>query len=374
MTGKTLLRAASLSLVLLLGAQASAQDAAGDAASAEDAANPDRVLGDRIAEGLVADGRLWVRGLKRGMEPGGLVAIDMASGARRVVAQDGVIDMAKRDGRLWLLRQGERPNQAEAAQWLDGRFQALPHLTAPFGAGILALLVGRDGPVILTSRAVISWSPTARKWITTRLKGRLRADAVNVTTMPAAANDIYIGLDLGEWGGGLQRIDGDTGAVTEVESTQKGADKEELLSHSLDPVTGLLPDPDDGACVLASTGLSHMGFTNGRLLKVCRGRVSPALEIPFAIEVNDRSIPQSTPFFGMARGRAGQVWLVSYGVLYRLSSPSDAHPAKIDLPTLKRFGGLSMSRDIPGVVIMRTDVNWARSVSGYTPLVVSTED
>lgn len=372
MTVKQFLRAAGLSLTLLLGPQASAQDAAANATAAEDAADP--VLGDRIAEGLVADGRLWVRGLNRDMQPGGLVAIDLSSGARRVLAQDGVIDMAKRDGRLWLLRRGERANQAEAAQWLDGRFQALPHLTAPFGADILALLIGRHGPVVLTSRAVISWSPASRRWVTTRLKGRLRSDAANVTAMPAVANDIYIGLDLGEWGGGLQRIEGETGAVSDIESTEQGPDKEGLLSESLDPVTGLLADPDDGDCVLAATGLSHMGMANGRLLKVCRGRVGLALEIPFAIEINNRSIPQSMPFFGMAAGRSGEVWLVTYGALYRLSSPVDAHPTKIELPPLTRFGGLYMNRDTAGVVILRTDVNWARSVSGYTPLVVSTED
>jgi hypothetical protein len=71
-------------------------------------------------------------------------------------------------------------------------------------------------------------------------------------------------------------------------------------------------------------------------------------------------------FFGVAR--VGDVVLaVGTDGLYRVSAQSAEHEP---LPAFKDFGGMRMSFDVPGVVLVLTGVNSRKSLSGSTPLLV----
>jgi len=43
------------------------------------------------------------------------------------------------------------------------------------------------------------------------------------------------------------------------------------------------------------------------------------------------------------------------------------------LPELKPVSGTYLSRELPGVIVVRTDANWAVSVSDTTPLLIPLE-
>jgi hypothetical protein len=60
-------------------------------------------------------------------------------------------------------------------------------------------------------------------------------------------------------------------------------------------------------------------------------------------------------------------WALTWRALYRFNG---GETKEYELPKLREVSGVHLSYDLPGVVIVRTDVNWAVSTSGYTPLVI----
>jgi len=96
---------------------------------------------------------------------------------------------------------------------------------------------------------------------------------------PQEGNSIYVGFDVGEWGGGLQQVDLNAGVVTNIERRDTKNPCDGPLNRECDPVTGVIPDPQNRECVLASVGLVHLGISNGRILRVCGSQVTLVSEI-----------------------------------------------------------------------------------------------
>ena len=67
-------------------------------------------------------------------------------------------------------------------------------------------------------------------------------------------------------------------------------------------------------------------------------------------------------------GGGGLTWRALY-----LFSSDGKQQKEYALPKLVPVSGIYISRDLPGVIVVRTDVNWAVSTSGYTPLLVPLE-
>jgi hypothetical protein len=102
---------------------------------------------------------------------------------------------------------------------------------------------------------------------------------------------------------------------------------------------------------------------------VCGEQVSVLFENSENYEVNGRKLQDTEAFYGLAAADGG-FWAIAPGTLYRFGDDGK-NTGKYSLPTLKPASGVWMSRELPGVVVVRTDVNWAVSVSGYTPLVIA---
>jgi hypothetical protein len=66
-------------------------------------------------------------------------------------------------------------------------------------------------------------------------------------------------------------------------------------------------------------------------------------------------------------------WAISSGAFYRFGVDG-AKKDEYRLPKLTPVSGIYLSRELPGVIVLRTDANWAVSVSGYTPLVIPLEE
>ena len=68
-----------------------------------------------------------------------------------------------------------------------------------------------------------------------------------IAAVLAMSDRIYVGMDAGEWGGGLRVIDRKTGKITEVEG-QNLTSKDFLLSSGYDPVNALTEVPWHPGC------------------------------------------------------------------------------------------------------------------------------
>jgi hypothetical protein len=74
----------------------------------------------------------------------------------------------------------------------------------------------------------------------------------------------------------------------------------------------------------------------------------------------------TVPVFGLADGEDG-VWAVTPVAALRFDhdTVAERHP----LPKLEDMGSVLVSREIPGVLLVATAINWRASLSGMTPLI-----
>ena len=320
-------------------------------ASAEERVKGDPVLGERLVEGVATPRRLWLRNSK-----GAVVAFDLDPGARRVLVREGVVDLHLRQGRPIGLQSDYGGYLVQ--DLLTGRSLS-PRLVS--AEAPMALIAGPTW-ALLTHRTLHVLENDV--WRTKPLSAPLRGGRQTATAVDRSGR-IYVGSNMGEWGGGLQRIEPRTGAVEEIRRVD-GDPCKGPLGKECDPVTGLVPDPSRPDCMLASVGLSHF-LAHGRILRVCDDAVEVVFSQPLPVSSeNDFAQFGSWPFFGLAKTPDGWV-AVSKGRLFR-ASPDGV--TQSELPRLEPWHGLGMARVGRELLVLRTDVNWGQSLSGYTPLLV----
>jgi len=126
------------------------------------------------------------------------------------------------------------------------------------------------------------------------------------------------------------------------------------------------------AFVLVAVGLVHLSISEGRILRVCGEKVTAISEKSVAGPIGYK-MKMTEAFYGLVPAVDGGFWGITYRVLYRFGADGKIQK-EFPLPKLKSVSGVYLSRDVPGAIIIRTDVNWAVSTSGYTPLVVPSEN
>lgn len=333
------------------------------------AAKGDPVLGERIAGGIVFEGKLWLRGVA-----GALVSISLANDSRQVHFQQGVLDIKKLGHDLWVMRwPSPKAHEGVLSVWKKDRFEDLTRYSFSKKDEPIALVNSATGPVVLSVQSIRILPTDRQVWHQTKLKGKLRGGFQETADSPQSGDSVYVGFNTGEWGGGLQRVDLRTGLVSDIERR----DTKELcggpLNSNCDPVTGVIPDPRNKDCILASVGLVHM-VSHGRILRVCGEDVSLVFEKTDTVDgFNGDKWKMTEAFFGLVATADGGFWAITSEALYRFAgdgTKKDEYP----LPDLRPVSGIYLSRELPGIVVVRTDANWAVSVSGYTPLLISLGD
>ena len=334
----------------------------------------DPVLGERIAKGIAFDGKLWIRGTMPTPRDasGGLVSLGLADNTRLVHFEGGVLDIAKSDHDLWILRKETKESFFVVAVWRGNRFEDLGEFPLSAQDAPVALLGSAGSPAVLSTQSV-RYLANDKTWRVVELKGKLRAGVEESVASPQEGDSIYVGFDVGEWGGGLQRVDLKTGAVTDIERRDTKNACDGPLNRECDPVTGVIPDPQNKECVLASIGLVHLGLSNGRILRVCGSHVTLVSEMLIPGGKSDSSKwGRTEAFYGLAPSVEGGFWGITYRSLYHFDAAGNKSQ-EYTLPKLDSVSGIHLSRALPGVIVLQTDVNWAVSTSGCTPLVVPLE-
>jgi hypothetical protein len=329
----------------------------------------DPILGERIVKGGALDGRLWLQGtmISRDDPTGGLVSFDVTDKSRQGHFDRGVLDIQSFENELWVLRSVALKSRVLIVSvWRKGTFEDLAQFELPLGDDSIVLLNGAGVPRVLSRRAIRTFSADSHKVSVVDLKGKLRQGVQTSVATPASGDVAYVGFNSGEWGGGLQRVDLRTGVVTNIERRDSKQLCSGPLNSDCDPVTGVISDPQNKDCVLAAVGLVHLFTSEGRILRVCGESVTLVSEKPVPSKPDDAR-KQTEAFYGLVSTPDGTFWAISWRALYRFSVDGNK---EYKLPTLKPVSGIYLSYDLPGVVVVRTDVNWAVSTSGYTPLVI----
>jgi hypothetical protein len=233
----------------------------------------------------------------------------------------------------------------------------------------VALACTTDGAFLLTSKRFIDL--TRADPAVLRLRGEpihaLVTAAVHV--IPEA---VFVGLNAGEWGGGLRRIDRRTGRVETIERNETGALCDGPLNSSCDPVQGLATIPWRPNCIAAAIGLIHM-MAHGRLTMVCPDRTEQLyaaadreFEDPERAREAARGGYGAVAFFGLAATRNSLI-AIGHNGLYRLAS--DGTATHVPLPRFTRVDGMLVSFALPDVVLVVTGINGRAAMSGAVPIM-----
>ncbi len=233
---------------------------------------------------------------------------------------------------------------------------------------LVALSCSVNTVMLLTTRRLIEVS--GGKPRVTILSEPLQVSGL--ATIHATAGNVFVGINAGEWGGGLRRIDRRSGAVALIQRNETGELCGGPLNPACDPVTGIAATPWEPNCVVVAVGLVHFR-PRGRLVEVCGERVERLYYKPIGEHGSDSTKRpgdepfQTVAFFGLARA-GDALWAVGIDGLYRVESRATVH--SVPFPNFKAIGGIQVSFDLPYLVLVLTSVNQRRSISGSVPMLV----
>ena len=316
-----------------------------------------------IKRAVFADGRLWLLS-----DAGVLSSLAEGEAVRRaetvprpiddlcVQAGDPIAIGARADGSPdWALR-----------RWTHGDWilEATGHRAEP----IVALDCSAERISQLTSRHLRDLMPGGQEAVA--LSDALRPAVV--ATVHGTAESLFVGLDAGEWGGGLSRIDRRSGAVAPIERAKAGAPCNGPLDSACDPVNGIAVEPWQPDCLAIAVGLVHF-IPSGRIVQLCDDDVRQIFAKPYVPDPHRRLGGGASPalgtvaFFGLARD-GGDLMAVGIDGLYRIRR--DGRARITPLPAFTAIDGVEVSFAVPHFVLVSSVINQRRSLSGSVPMLV----
>ena len=354
------LAAATLSLAVL----------AGSAAALEPVREGQESM---ISRGIYADGKLWVLS-----DAGQLLSItDGATGPETVILPEPALDLWLDNGRPAVVTCAlEKCRTWTLRRWIDGAWQTFA--TIPAERDKLATVASDGaGTLLLTSRRVLQIADGQIHEL--KLQEPIfnnppkdPLDYGRLTSILVRPDSVYFGLNAGEWGGGLWKIDRKTGAIAAVKDKPTGRFGT-IISTGLDPVNGLAEEPWKPGCFLAAVGMVHM-YSHGRIAEICNDDVQRYYFKPFGDDPRETT-PQegfvepfsTVAFFSLLPGKDA-LWAVGIDGLYRVTK--DGVEYRKERPKVHAVGGIDVSFELPDVVVVFTEINMRNSLSGATPMIV----
>lgn len=315
-----------------------------------------------IKRAQYGDGRLWLLS-----DAGELWSVaEGQAGARREDAGEPAFDMCLQDG-LPVLVTG---SGVDADEWTirkrnGGRWTSLAK-AATRGEGVVALSCESDRITLLTTWRMIELRGSAQT--VTPLSPRLPSRPAS--TPLALPDRILLGLNAGEWGGGLQSIDRRTGEVRRISRNDSGDLCGGPLNSECDAINGLVPSPWKPGCAVAAVGLWHLS-SHGRLVEICGDE-------PRRIHLGPCPDPYDPGDYG--RGDEPFCSEAFFGVIATENSilamgdeVSELGPrgviARTPLPALKDYGPVKASFG-PNAILVASTLNQRHAFSSVTLLIV----
>jgi hypothetical protein len=203
-----------------------------------------------ISHAIFVNSQLWLltdTGLLSSITEGSdqQVDIPLSDPAFDMWIQDGdpaVITGDRRGGKFWTLR-----------RWSHSAWTAIAKV-ATNGDQLVGVGSFEGVVTLLTSRRLIDIvGGDQRSLVVAWPKGQRLA---GVSSIYVTRDSVLVGFNIGEWGGGLRRIDRKTGQNSAIERKAPGEPCGGLLNPDCDPVSGIATEPWKVGCASWS-GLLH---------------------------------------------------------------------------------------------------------------------
>jgi hypothetical protein len=318
-----------------------------------------------LIRAIFAEHRLWV------LSDAGDLSTITENGDERVRQRlpEPVLDLCVRGGHPVVVTEGQGENPSwTLRQWTNQSWSTVTVVPSDGGHMVALNCTGGTLTVLTTNRVIAVGEDGASQAV--ELSGKLHPGIVSASY--SNADQLFVAINAGEWGGGLQSINRKTGEVVGVERNASGALCGGPLNSSCDPVNGIAPEPWKPDCVAIAVGLVHM-LTHGSVVEVCGDTIKPLYAKTYTSSmwaglVKGRAPPSETvAFFGLISS-GDTLWAVGTDGLYKI----DKHGAATftALPSFRSIGGIDVSFEDPQVVLVMTSANERHSVSGSVPMLV----
>ena len=312
-------------------------------------------LSTHLLRAVYSDGRVWLLSNK-----GELSSVPEGSDKRTLeTVPNPILDMCRRNGEPMTVACAS----PDCGNWLIQRHSQDGWRTdfsvATMHDDLVAMNCGTDRVTLLTNRRLIDASSGGQAAIYVHSEFRPGTPIVTHDS----ADYFFVGIDIGEFGGGLWRIDRRTGVRSLIESKHSGDGIcDALLDERCTSVNAIVEEPGHPGCIAVATGIVHM-MMHGSIVEVC----SDEVKLLYSHNVPSQWGDMTTAFFGLMVDGETLV-AAGYDGLYRIKQDGSAETTKYTV--LKRRGCAAVSFELPGLVMVSTAIYAENSVSGCAPMVV----
>ena len=326
-------------------------------------ADGEEVTTQSIIRAVFADDRLWLLHYD-----GSLASLaPRAAKAKMIKVYGKVKEICKSNGRLIAMIE-DTINSWKIQERSPGEWKSVAPIASDTDTFITLACDDFDITVITNRRIINVRGETIRA---IRLSQQFQPP-FDGGTATAEGSVIWLGFNVGEWGGGLRRIGRTDGKVEVIEYNRSNDLCGGPLNTGCDPVTGIVAAPGNSHCIFAAIGLVHM-MSHGRIVEVCGNEIrrfyfKPLEPQPPGNRLDDGEPSSTTAFFGLARA-GNRIWAIGIDGLYQFDG--SALPQFQPLPKFENRGGYRVSFDIPGIALVLTNVNQRNSVSGSVPIMAT---
>lgn len=318
---------------------------------AASATQPERFL----TRAVFADGRLWILS-----DAGVLSSIAEEEDAWvKENFSDPVFDLCVQDGQPTVIT-GKRER---ATTWtLRRRVKDTWSVEATVqteGDALVVVDCAAERTTLLTTRRLIDMEGITQRAVV--LSGKLNPGFIS--SAYSTSDQFFVGINAGEWGGGLHHIDRHSGTITPIERNATGELCGGPLNSSCDPVNGIASVPWKPDCIAAAIGLAHM-LMHGRVVEICGDQVERLYDRPYESAVLGSNVEMTIAFYGLTR-EADTLWAVGVDGIYRIEQDGTGHFTP--MPEFKEIGRVKVSFELSRFIV----VDRGLSPRGGAPMLVS---
>jgi hypothetical protein len=315
----------------------------------------------RIKRAVFAEGKLWL------LSDSGVVSTISEGSDKRFkeVLGEAVLDMCLQDLHPIALTCETRTCDSWAILRHSADGWSTVDSVKSEGEKLVAILCEPDSVAILASRSFIRSKGDQQTSIALSEEISPTFSPIQLLEVP---DGLFLGKNIGEWGGGLWRIDRHTGQVLAIDRRSSNVLCSGPLNRDCDPVTGIAIEPWKPDCVVIAIGLVHF-MSHGRLVEVCGDDVRTLYSKPHEEELaSDRHIVDSVPFYGMANSEDA-LWTAGTDGIYRIDANGVSYLEP--LPKCEWIDGVEVNFDLPHLAIVLETISAGRSVRRAIPMVVA---
>lgn len=182
---------------------------------------------------------------------------------------------------------------------------------------------------------------------------------------PIIKNELYFGVNRGEWGGGLYKINLTNGHIKDIFP----AGKNKIL-HA-ENVQSIIQSPFNKNCVIFTIGLQHIILQYGGLYQYCGKSISKIYEkeIVFENKENEKnfSFKQTMPFYDLI-ANGNDLFAAAPDGIYHFYK--NKFIKKYEIGKFEDIGGIWANFDHPKFIVLTNSINSRHSLSNAIPILI----